>query len=150
MCSFFFSLFVVNALLFGADDAAKDAVKKERQLLFGDWQVVHFIRDGGRPLTEDQLERLKTSFDRDGTLTVTENDDVLLRASTVIDPSKKPKTIDVKYLDGDRKGQTSLGIYELKGRTLKFCRAEPGHLRPRDFSSKRGDGHILFIYKRVD
>ena len=58
-----------------------------------------------------------------------------------IDPSKKPKTIDVKFREGPEKGNTSLGIYELDGDDLKLCLSVTTKERPTEFSAKPKSGH---------
>src|SRR5262249_28291224 len=65
-----------------------------------------------------------------------------------IDPSKKPKTIDAMDTEGKFKGKTSQGIYELEADTFKVCFAEPGKDRPKEFSTTKGTGHILHVWKR--
>ena len=46
-----------------------------------------------------------------------------------LDPTKKPRTIDLTLDD-----KTSQGIYELNGDSLKIVLAEPGQPRPKDFN----------------
>ena len=65
-----------------------------------------------------------------------------------IDPTKKPKTIEFTFTEGQLQGKTSLGIYELQGDTFKYCRAAPDKPRPTEFSSKEGSEQTLVVYKR--
>lgn len=39
----------------------------------------------------------------------------------VIDPTKKPKTLDYTVMSGESKGNESLAIYEIDGDTWKTC-----------------------------
>jgi uncharacterized protein (TIGR03067 family) len=65
-----------------------------------------------------------------------------------IDPSVKPKTIDLTFTDGPGKGQTQIGIYELDGETQKICFAKPGQPRPTEFATKPGNGQMIQVLKR--
>jgi uncharacterized protein (TIGR03067 family) len=68
-----------------------------------------------------------------------------------IDPTKKPRAIDMKVqktTDPNNKyvDKISLGIYEVEGETLKWCANEPGRdVRPTEFAEKSGDQKYLFI-----
>ena len=54
-------------------------------------------------------------------------------------------------LDGDLKGVTSPGIYELKGDTLRWCQSddEKSKDRPKDFASPDKSRLYLFTFKRL-
>jgi uncharacterized protein (TIGR03067 family) len=60
-----------------------------------------------------------------------------------LDPTKKPKEIDVKFEDG-----TGKGIYELDGDTLKIAHGEMGDPRPTDFVSKEGSQVSVIVLMR--
>jgi uncharacterized protein (TIGR03067 family) len=67
-----------------------------------------------------------------------------------LDTTRKPKqiTLTIKSLGTDAKMN---GIYWLDGDDLQFCFADKGEDRtpPKDFVSKPGSGHKLFILKRL-
>lgn len=65
-----------------------------------------------------------------------------------LDPTKKPKQIDLSNESGPDKGKTLLAIYELNGDEYKVCIAAPGKDRPTEFSSKKDSGQRLIISKR--
>jgi len=68
-----------------------------------------------------------------------------------IDPSKKPKHINMTVKKGDKfVDKTSLGIYELTGDTLKVCYSVAPNPRPTDFTSGPKSGRALVVYKRVN
>jgi uncharacterized protein (TIGR03067 family) len=52
------------------------------------------------------------------------------------DPSKKPAQVDAMVTEGDGKGNTMLGIYELTGDTLKVCFDPNGKERPTSLQAK--------------
>jgi RNA polymerase sigma factor (sigma-70 family) len=63
-----------------------------------------------------------------------------------LDPTKRPKQIDITYDAGENKGRTSLGIYERDGNTLRVCLGEPGDPRPTKFDG--GGTYTLEVFKR--
>jgi uncharacterized protein (TIGR03067 family) len=64
-----------------------------------------------------------------------------------IDPTKKPKTMDITVRLGEER-RTELYIYQLDGDTLTIHRAYKADTRPTDFTYKKGDT-ALFTLKRV-
>jgi uncharacterized protein (TIGR03067 family) len=142
------SLFAGVSLLSAAGEAKEDAVKKDLEALKGTWAVVSAERDG-KKFTDDQLKGVLVTFDADGKVSVQRQGQPLFEGTVMIDPTKKPKTIDATQTsEGDNKGKTAHGIYEIEGDTLKICSAEFGKERPSEFSSKPGSGHFLRVYKR--
>jgi uncharacterized protein (TIGR03067 family) len=73
---------------------------------------------------------------------------VFLKAKITTDPSKNPKAIDYQMTEGFTKGKTQLGIYELDGDTFKSSFSAVGAERPKDFTSKPGDGRTVSVWKR--
>ena len=57
-----------------------------------------------------------------------------------LDASAKPARIDMKFDKGPEKGNTNLGIYQLKGNSWKLCLATRGSTRPATFQSSAGSG----------
>ncbi len=64
-----------------------------------------------------------------------------------LDPTKKPKQIDLTSLVEGQNGTKFVGIYEVEGNVLKICEAD-GQERPADFASKPGSGRTLFVCRR--
>ena len=62
--------------------------------------------------------------------------------------AEKPRRLDMKFDAGPEKGNTNLGIYELKGDTWKLCLATRGTVRPPSFASTPGSGFAFEILKR--
>jgi len=73
---------------------------------------------------------------------------VINEGTVKLDPTKKPKAIDITFTAGERKGQMVLGIYEIEGDTFRVCVARPGDERPAEFSAKAGSGRTLVAYQR--
>ena len=65
-----------------------------------------------------------------------------------IDPSKEPKTIDVRVKKGADAGKIMLGIYAIDGDSLKMCMNQPNLERPKEFATKAEARIGLIIMKR--
>ena len=83
-----------------------------------------------------------------GKVSVRHGDKVFNEGTVQLDPTKKPKAIDVTFIEGERKGQVVLGIYEIEGDAFRVCVARPGDERPAEFSAKAGSGPTLIAYRR--
>ena len=114
----------------------------------GTWQVESVEIDGNK-LSDDQAKAFKVINEPDGKWAIEQNGAVVARGTSKIDPAQKLKTVDLVQTEGDGKGQTILGIYELNGDTRKVCLAQAGKDRPTEFSAGAGSGHILAILKKV-
>jgi uncharacterized protein (TIGR03067 family) len=91
-----------------------------------------------------ELKLTATDFDItfDGTLN--------FKGTFKIDPSKKPKQVDMTVKEGGMgfDGKTALGVYELDGDTLKWCTNFPGaDNRPKGVDDK--EGHMAVTFKRA-
>ena len=65
-----------------------------------------------------------------------------------LNPSAKPKGMDITGTDGPNKGKTFLAIYERKGDTLRVCYDLSGKSRPKEFKTKERTMLYLVTYKR--
>jgi uncharacterized protein (TIGR03067 family) len=140
-------LFVVTSLTAAGDDKDK-AIKEDRKKYEGTWQVSSLEVDGNKSAEED-AKKITVINDADGKWAIEVEGKVIARGTSEIDPTKKPRTVDLMVTEGDGKGQTALGIYELGDDTRKVCLAPAGKDRPSEFSSTAGSGHVLAVLKRV-
>jgi uncharacterized protein (TIGR03067 family) len=131
------------SLLWAADDSA---IKQDLAKLQGAWVMVSGSADG-QPVPEEMRRQMRRVCKGDEA-TTTMGGQVFLKAKITLDPSKTPKSIDYQMLEGFTKGKTQLGIYEVEGDTFKACFAAPGSERPKDFTTKPGDGRTLTVWKR--
>jgi uncharacterized protein (TIGR03067 family) len=64
------------------------------------------------------------------------------------DPTKKPRTLEIKGTKGPNEGKTFLAIYELKGDTLRICYDLTGKAYPKEFKTAPKTALFLVEYKR--
>ena len=144
-------LFATSDPALAADDAKKRAIKRDTKKLEGSWRTIS-VETNGKKLPEDVIKEmadLRLVF-KGNTGSIRNKGKVLSEGPFTIDPTKKPKTLDLKVTKGQRKGSTSLAIYELDGDTLKACWTSLAvdRKRPKEFATKPDSGLLLIIYKR--
>ena len=128
-----FALFVLVAPA-RADD------QKEIQ---GAWKIEKAVR-GGQDMPAE--EREKTTLEFKGSKAIVHHGASGEKpAEFTLDSAAKPKSIVIKP---ENEQKELLGIYELKGDTLKICLGRDGADRPKDFESKEGSKSMLLILKR--
>jgi uncharacterized protein (TIGR03067 family) len=142
---------VVTLLTLGCAVAAQpvrnDAARSDLKKLEGTWKVVLVEADGKKMPGEQYRDmRMVVHANR---YTVRRGDRVLERGTFTVDPSHKPKAIDVTPTEGKDKGKTFRGIYAIEGDTARDCFSRTGKERPREFTAKAGSGCVLRHYKRV-
>ena len=128
-----------------ADDKAD--VKKELEKLQGTW-TFESVEVGGKEEPAADFKGMTVTFKGDK-FTVKKGDEVIQVGTEKLDPSKSPKTLDVKVTEGLNKGAVMLGIYEISGDTLKVCFDPEGKNRPTEFKSASGSQTFVAVHKRV-
>jgi uncharacterized protein (TIGR03067 family) len=120
--------------------------KKELAKFAGTWTVTELIFNG------KDHSNLKFNFVFKGDEAVIEgNDNIKLeyaRLKILLDPTTKPKILDIKVLGGIQKDATLEGIYEFKGDELRICLKVFGNDRPSEFASPDGESIALLVLKR--
>jgi uncharacterized protein (TIGR03067 family) len=128
---------LLNVAVVRAGDAEDLAAMK------GTWSIVSAERDG-KDVTDATVTM---TFDGVSKVAVKRGDKQIFDGTAKLDAAKSPKTIDVtQESEGDLKGRTIPGIYELDGDTLKVC---SGKERPTDFTAAAGSNRFLRVYKRA-
>jgi uncharacterized protein (TIGR03067 family) len=128
------------------EEKLTDEQKKELVKLSGTFTVTLFERDGEKT-PPDKLKQMKV-IQKGADWSFHQGDDITLGKDKVY-PDKKPKQIDSVYTNGPANGKTVLGIYEITDDTIKYCWAEPGKERPKDFATKADSGLTLMVLKRT-
>jgi uncharacterized protein (TIGR03067 family) len=141
-------LLILAAGLLVAADKKESAATKELKKLTGTWQAETYALNGQKASADD-LKKVSLVITADGKAKVLNDGKATLQAIIKLDPTRKPKAIDITFTEGRLKGEVAQGIYELKGDTFRLCRAVPGKDRPTEFSSKPNSGHALMTYNRV-
>jgi RNA polymerase sigma factor (sigma-70 family) len=135
-----------------------DKPKTDHDRLQGTWEFVSYTQ-GGKTITKKDLgdkdgQPATLTFVGDKTLSEVSNIGgkvVEYKGTYKIDPSRKPKEIDLTVERGEKNLGTSSGIYEVEGDSLRLCwPADPLDLeRPTKLESKEGESYHLMTYKRV-
>jgi uncharacterized protein (TIGR03067 family) len=133
-------------VLAGALSAVARDTKEDLKMLDGTWQPVSGEL-AGEKFPEDNLKTL-TLVIKDGKYTVTAGK-MTDKGTFTVDPSKKPKEMDIVGTEGPTKDKKYLTIYELTDDTLKVCYSPlDGKERPKEFKTTERGKELLFIYKR--
>jgi uncharacterized protein (TIGR03067 family) len=121
-----------------ADLRGQDA-KSDKEKLQGTWNVVAMQRDG-RDAPAAYCQTLVVKFMGDKTtLSSRDGKGLVLEHTFKLDPTQKPKIMDLVITSGPSKGKMLLGIYELDGKQLKMCHADTGDSeRPTRFAAPAG------------
>ncbi|HEY1861672.1 MAG TPA: TIGR03067 domain-containing protein [Gemmataceae bacterium] len=136
------TLFLTLSLpCFSRGDDAKDDAKS----MDGTW-LPSAAELGGEKYPDEARKTMKLVMD-DGkySVTVGKNPD---RGTVKLDPSKKPKEMDIVGTEGPNKGKTILAIYEKTDDTLRICYDLSGKSRPTEFKSTKGTQLFLVTYNR--
>jgi uncharacterized protein (TIGR03067 family) len=121
----------------GAKETGQDELKK----LQGTWQFVS-QEVGGKPVPPAQLAKMTITFTGDK-WAVRADGKVVQAGTHKLDPTKKPAQVDAVVTEGEDKGSTMLGIYELKGDTMKACFDPAGKERPTSFTTQAGQMAVI-------
>jgi uncharacterized protein (TIGR03067 family) len=138
-------LLIFAPVAFAAGEPSQEAIQKELQKFQGTWQLVSSVSNG-KEVPDDHVKNIKVVIKGNKHTVYYGDKEVAKNVPFQIDPSKNPKTVDDILKDGKK----ILGIYEIKGNTLKSCVATVGKDRPTQFVSKPGSGHALRIFKRAE
>jgi uncharacterized protein (TIGR03067 family) len=101
---------------------------------------------GGEKFPDEVRKTIKLVID-DRKYTVTVGKEVDM-GTVKLDPSKKPKEMDIVGTEGPNKGKTFLAIYEKTDDTLRVCYDLSGKARPTEFKTTKGTQLFLVTYNR--
>ena len=120
--------FVVAASVIGAGPAQENkSGEDDAKKLQGTWSVVAFEQNG-KKLSNDEVKIMKVVIEG-STLTIHDGKLMKAEAKFKLDPSKKPKQVDLTMGKDDL-----FGIYELNGDNFRMCTRDDK--RPTEFTPK--------------
>ena len=138
---------VMAVAFFLSAESRSDDVKKEREKWQGTW-IGQSAEADGENLPESQAKSKKLVVTGDNYIYTM--GDVKEEGTIKLDPSKSPKEYASQITEGENKGKSVLGVYELQGDTLTICFSFPGSTeRPTQMGTKPGSRTRRTTYKRV-
>ena len=122
-----------------------DTKKNDAESIDGTW-LPSAAELSGEKFPDEVLKTIKLVVgDEKYTVTVGEGVD---KGTVKLDPSAKPKALDITGTEGPNKGKTMLAIYDRSGDTLRVCYDLSGTARPGDFKTEKGKPLFLVSYER--
>ena len=110
----------------------------------GSWAIAS-AEIGGGPFPPQAAKLITLKMDEGKYEVKAENPD---KGTYTIDPTAKPKTLDIFGGEGPNAGKHFPCIYELHGDVLKICYQLGDGPRPAEFKSPAGTKIFLVTYKR--
>jgi uncharacterized protein (TIGR03067 family) len=127
--------------------AGEDAGTKDLERLQGTWTFESY-EENGKALPAAALKEKRIFFGANQFI-IKRRDELLQIGSLKLNPIDGHRDFDATVIAGPQKGKTMLGIYSLKGDTLKVCINPDGSDRPKEFKTTADSGLFLAVYKRV-
>jgi uncharacterized protein (TIGR03067 family) len=118
--------------------------KSELKAIAGKWQVFEAEIDG-KKVTETFKDLVLTIENGNYTVKLGAMED---KGTITVEPSKKPKSMDVTGTEGVNRGKTFPCIYELKDDTLTICYGLDFKTRPAELKTAEKSNRMLIVYKR--
>jgi len=149
MTKYVLTTLVAGSLLSVALADDKEDPAKDLKALQGRWRYVA-REENGKASDPALFEGWSLVIEKD-TLTMMEGPNPVYRGTFKIDPSKKPRAIDLTITKGvpAANGKVQLGVYEIDKDTLKWCTAFPDDkARPKEFSTKKDGKSEMWTFKR--
>ncbi len=137
------------SLMLGAGPAAPAKDKKSDPILQDTWTIVTIEQDGIKePRKKKQPRPDRVLIFQKDAFEVKHDGKVVKSGGYRIDTSKTPMTIDLVVEEGEGKGTTLLGIFEIDKENLKLCLDMKGKNRPAAFQTFPNTGHDLVSAQR--
>jgi len=125
--------------------------KKDQERLQGTWKATR-VTVNGTEVPGEVLKSITVTIRGNEINTAFKGDDQDMnqKAGFKLDPSKKPKQIDLVPEDGPEKGKRLEGIYEIEGDTFRMAIAPPvgGGKRPENFNAGEGSTAFVMTFQR--
>jgi len=123
-----------------------DEAKKDLEKLQGEW-VMAALEVNGQPVPETKIQG--TTLTVKGDKYTTHVKDTKHEVTIKLDPSQKPRAIDMIFPDGTNLPKIGKGIYKMDADTFVICRAQSTDgARPTDFATTPNTGYFVVTWKR--
>ena len=132
-------------------DEKEEAINTDRALLAGEWRVVS-IEANGNTNADLGVARVTIVNGLDGKWSLLANGKPIAEGMSTIDPTRSPKTIELKSSRGSVKnarGTHYRGIYEVHETTRRICFVPADKPLPESFAGGHETGQILVTFERV-
>jgi uncharacterized protein (TIGR03067 family) len=130
-------------VLLGAEPVKE---KTDLNKLQGEWVMAGLEVDGAA-VPEEKIRGTTLTIKDDAYIVTTKESKYEVKFK--LDPSKKPKTIDMFFPDGTDLPKVAKGIYKLDGDTFVMVRAQaPERERPTEFGTWPNTGVFMVTWKR--
>lgn len=139
-----FRVFLILVAMAIAMTASAGSEGDDAKKIQGTWTIAS-AEMGGRPFPADLAKSITLKMDAGKYEVKAENVD---KGTYTIDPTAKPKTLDISGTDGPSAGKHLPCIYELNGDVLKICYQLGEGPRPTEFKSPAGTEIFLVTYQR--
>ncbi len=136
---------LVTTLLMVVSNAVQGDGAKDPDAIQGTW-LPATAELGGKMFPDEVRKSIKLVI-KDDKYTVTVGKGVD-QGTIKLDPTAKPKKMDITGTDGPNKGKTIPAIYELDGDSLRICYDLSGKSHPKEFKTMEGTALYLVTYKR--
>ncbi len=140
-----FRPFVVLTLVFTFSLVARGDNAKDSDTLQGTW-LPEKAEIGGKKIPDEVRKTIKLEI-KDGKYRVSVGKGVD-QGTVKLNPTAKPKEMDINGTEGPNKGKMFRAIYEQDGDTLRICYNLSGTSRPKEFKTEEGTALFLATYKR--
>ncbi len=121
-------------------------LNEDEKKLQGTWSIVEAKLNGEKQPLPKQGQQM---IIKDRRFKTEMGGKVIDEGTFTIDPSAKPKAIDISHSGAEFQGKKGLGIYELKNNELWLAIATAGDdKRPTDFSCEKGKDQALMVFKK--
>ncbi len=150
MKAYAFALVLIAFTSPSALGAESETGAKELHGLQGTWTVFSSEQDGEKRRDLDEVKKMRLTIKNDKWSLEYHNNVKDKHVATLkLDPTQKPKAVDLKFSEGLLTGETQMAIYELNGDNLKFCLPGESMQRPKNFDSREGiAGHWVLVLER--
>jgi uncharacterized protein (TIGR03067 family) len=138
------SLFLLAGSVLAAEAPKEDAARKDLEKMQGTWTLVA-LEENGKTATEARRQEFRVTITGERFIFTVGGDthDGFYR----LDPTRKPRAMDILLEEGPLKGKTKLAIYDFEGDYFKVAVPQPGKDRPKDFAPAAGV--LVEVWKRA-